>query len=94
MYYNRFRYCDPDAVRFISQDPVGLAGGLNLYQYAPNPLSWIEPLGLSKCKVIEAKNRPEAINLARQHSQVPGSSRGGKDIHIDELNATSQFKNW
>ncbi|ECA5091598.1 type IV secretion protein Rhs, partial [Salmonella enterica subsp. enterica serovar Menston] len=33
--------------RFVSQDPIGLSGGLNLYQYAPNPLSWVDPLGLS-----------------------------------------------
>jgi uncharacterized protein RhaS with RHS repeats len=32
---------------------VGLAGGLNLYAYAPNPLSWIDPLGLSKCGFTE-----------------------------------------
>lgn len=32
----------------MALDPVGLAGGLNNYQYAPNPLSWIDPLGL-KC---------------------------------------------
>nr|WP_077946559.1 hypothetical protein [Salmonella enterica] len=25
---------------------MGLRGGLNLYQYAPNPLSWIDPWGL------------------------------------------------
>ncbi|POU42826.1 DUF4237 domain-containing protein [Pantoea sp. PSNIH4] len=28
-------------------DPIGLKGGWNLYQYAPNPLGWIDPLGLS-----------------------------------------------
>ncbi|WP_314725855.1 HNH endonuclease, partial [Serratia entomophila] len=33
--------------RFTTQDPIGLRGGLNLYQYAPNPLMWVDPLGLS-----------------------------------------------
>lgn len=44
------RYYDPDCGRFTQPDPIGLAGGLNLYQYAPNPLTWIDPWGLSKCK--------------------------------------------
>ena len=48
LHYNRFRYYDPDAGRFVSQDPIGLAGGVNLYQYAPNPLSWVDPLGLAR----------------------------------------------
>ncbi|EOI3446023.1 RHS repeat-associated core domain-containing protein [Cronobacter turicensis] len=48
MHYNRFRYYDPDAERFISLDPIGLACGINLYQYAPNPLVWVDPLGLRK----------------------------------------------
>ena len=46
LHYNRFRYYDPDCGRFVSQDPIGLAGGNNLYQYAPNPSGWIDPLGL------------------------------------------------
>ncbi len=47
LHYNRFRYYDPDAGRLISQNPPGLAGGINLYQYTPNPLVWVDPLGLS-----------------------------------------------
>ncbi|HFG0891774.1 TPA: RHS repeat-associated core domain-containing protein, partial [Salmonella enterica] len=47
LHYNLFRYYAPECGRFVSQDPIGLAGGINLYQYAPNPLSWIDPLGLS-----------------------------------------------
>lgn len=44
---NRYRYYDPNAGRFESKDPIGLAGGLNAFQYAPNPISWIDPFGLS-----------------------------------------------
>ncbi len=47
LHYNTFRYYDPDGGRFTTPDPIGLRGGINLYQYAPNPLSWIDPLGLS-----------------------------------------------
>jgi uncharacterized protein RhaS with RHS repeats len=35
-------------MHFISPDPIGLAGGLNLYAYASDPVNWIDPLGL-KC---------------------------------------------
>ncbi|EPB6469190.1 RHS repeat-associated core domain-containing protein [Cronobacter dublinensis] len=45
LHYNRSRYYDPDAGRFISQDPPGPAGGINLYQYAPNPLFVPNPTG-------------------------------------------------
>ncbi|WP_130910191.1 RHS repeat-associated core domain-containing protein [Pseudomonas sp. Sample_9] len=48
LHYNRYRYYDPEVGRFISQDPIGLAGGLNVYQYAPNPVQWIDPLGLAR----------------------------------------------
>ncbi|MBP6563160.1 MAG: DUF4150 domain-containing protein [Neisseriaceae bacterium] len=47
LHYNLLRYYEPRLGRFINQDPVGLAGGMNVYQYAPNPMSWIDPLGLS-----------------------------------------------
>ncbi|WP_311538885.1 RHS repeat domain-containing protein [Weeksella virosa] len=45
LHYNTFRYYDPELGRFISQDPIGLMGGINLYQYAPNPVEWVDPLG-------------------------------------------------
>ena len=46
LHYNRFRYFDPDLGMFISRDPIGLMGGSNVFQYAPNPTGWIDPLGL------------------------------------------------
>ena len=45
LHYNLHRYYDPDVGRFMVTDPIGAGGGINLYQYAPNPLSWIDPLG-------------------------------------------------
>jgi len=45
LHYNTFRYYDPDIGRFTTPDPIGLDGGLNLYQYAPNPIMWIDPWG-------------------------------------------------
>ena len=49
LHYNRHRYYDPNCGQFTTQDPVGLLGGMNAYQYAPNPLTWVDPWGLS-CK--------------------------------------------
>ncbi|WP_434779528.1 RHS repeat-associated core domain-containing protein [Neisseria sp. Ec49-e6-T10] len=36
LHYNLMRYYDADSGRFSNQDPIGLLGGDNLYQYAPN----------------------------------------------------------
>ncbi|EIQ5544582.1 RHS repeat-associated core domain-containing protein [Escherichia coli] len=65
LYYNLFRYYAPECGRFISQDPIGLRGGLNLYAYAPNPLKYIDPLGLCKTDV-ENKNPYGTYRPARQ----------------------------
>ncbi|WP_183154015.1 RHS repeat-associated core domain-containing protein, partial [Pseudomonas syringae group genomosp. 3] len=46
LHYNTFRYYDPEIGRFITQDPIGLSGGDNLYLYAPNPYGWVDPWGL------------------------------------------------
>ena len=45
--YNRHRYFDAQIASFLSQDPIGLAGGGNPYRYGPNVWSWSDPLGLS-----------------------------------------------
>lgn len=47
MHYNLFRYYDPHIGRFTQQDPIGLAGGDNLYQFAANAQGHIDVLGLS-----------------------------------------------
>ncbi|MEY7126622.1 RHS repeat-associated core domain-containing protein, partial [Enterobacter cloacae] len=48
LYYNRHRYYDPQQGRYITQDPIGLRGGWNLYQYPLNPVVNIDPLGVAE----------------------------------------------
>jgi RHS repeat-associated protein len=49
LYYNRFRYYDPTLGQYISQDPIGLKGGIATYAYVRSPTTWKDPLGLSGC---------------------------------------------
>ncbi len=47
LYYMRARYYDANVGRFISEDPAGFAGGLNLYAYVGgNPILLVDPSGL------------------------------------------------
>nr|WP_237397765.1 RHS repeat-associated core domain-containing protein [Gilliamella sp. Pas-s25] len=49
LHYNLNRYYDPFTGRYITQDPLGILGGLNSYQYAgSDPINWVDPLGLVK----------------------------------------------
>ena len=57
LHYNRFRYYDSDVGMFISRDPIGLLGGSNVFQYAPNPVMWIDPFGLA-CLTYNHKLKP------------------------------------
>uniref|UniRef100_UPI000ACA1D27 HNH/ENDO VII family nuclease n=1 Tax=Pantoea sp. A4 TaxID=1225184 RepID=UPI000ACA1D27 len=61
LHYNLFRYYDADSMHFISPDPIGLAGGLNLYAYAPDPVNWADPWGLSTCSTGSGKYQAENV---------------------------------
>ncbi|SDQ79443.1 RHS repeat-associated core domain-containing protein [Pseudomonas grimontii] len=71
LHYNTFRFYDPDVGRFTTPDPIGLMGGLNLYQYSPNPVSYIDPLGLTGCQLAAAMKKktglPRPPNSAAHH---------------------------
>jgi RHS repeat-associated protein len=48
LHYNLHRYYDPRIGRYLTPDPIGLAGSLNFYDYPRDPINWVDPLGL-KC---------------------------------------------
>lgn len=46
LHYNRYRYYEPHSARYVSKDPIGLEGGLNIMNYVINPNQLIDPMGL------------------------------------------------
>jgi len=48
LHYNYFRYYNPQTGRYITPDPIGLEGGINLFTYVGNnPINWVDPFGLT-----------------------------------------------
>ncbi|MCW7541292.1 polymorphic toxin type 30 domain-containing protein [Aquabacterium sp. A7-Y] len=68
LHYNRHRYYDPSLEQFISQDPLGLEAGVNVYRFAPNVGSWVDPYGLT----CQARLRGRTVEVNRP---VPGTGR-------------------
>ncbi|EBS5767733.1 hypothetical protein DU226_19390 [Salmonella enterica subsp. enterica serovar Enteritidis] len=83
LHYNLFRYYAPECGRFVSQDPIGLRGGLNLYQYAPNPIRWIDPLGLYNGEGIRT---PGEYTVYYQHQLPTGDYTKSDDYHFKNAN--------
>ena len=49
LYYYRARYYHTDLQRFISEDPIQFAGGVNFFVYVANaPTGFVDPRGLDK----------------------------------------------
>lgn len=81
LHYNRHRYYNPNTGRFLTPDPIGLAGGLNNYQYVPNPTGWVDPLGL----VSLAKEEPNG-NQWESIPKLPQDEPGSflyRGVHAD-----------
>uniref|UniRef100_UPI0030DB02C0 RHS repeat domain-containing protein n=2 Tax=unclassified Pseudomonas TaxID=196821 RepID=UPI0030DB02C0 len=77
LHYNRHRYYNPDLGRYLTPDPVKLAGGSNAYLYVPNPTGWADPLGLNscpggeKCKPKIEAEEPETKAKANYGESLP-----------------------
>ncbi|EPO5361178.1 RHS repeat-associated core domain-containing protein, partial [Escherichia coli] len=73
LYYNRHRYYDPLQGRYITQDPIGLKGGWNFYQYPLNPVQYIDPLGLADMNFYdESLRRNVSLHAATDKINIPG----------------------
>jgi RHS repeat-associated protein len=100
LHYNRFRYYDPSLGRYLEPDPQGLAGGLNLYAYAHNPLVGVDLRGLSDvCPVtgrplrepdadgVDVESGPRTVRDASGRLRV-ASGEAGAGQYVGDPNAT------
>ncbi|WP_350029728.1 RHS repeat-associated core domain-containing protein [Caballeronia sp. AZ1_KS37] len=99
--YNRYRYYDSSSGRYITQDPIGFAGGVNLYQYAPNPIGWIDPLGLTAAGSLHTSGtaRPPLTGAAPNSIYTKSNATGTVAVqnsvydHNGDLIGQVDFKN-
>lgn len=82
-HYNRLRYYLPAAGIFISQDPIGLNGGWNLFRYAPNPIDWIDPFGLMGFRVAARTDNGVSLGKRLKRKQAIKRVQRGQDVFAD-----------
>ena len=85
--YNRYRYYDPLLGRYTTPDPIGFEGGTNLYAYGPNPINWVDPLGLQVCDIQpkcswNKKQQEDAKKKARASNKQIDKLGNGKGVPI------------
>ena len=92
LHYNCFRYYDPATTSFVSQDPIGLAGGWNLYNYVKNPINWIDPFGLDAAIDDDgffAKSNEYGRGNGRGRVRIP--YQGGRSRDFTQANRAAGF---
>ena len=93
LHYNTFRYYDPDIGRFISPDPIGLEGGINLGSYSPNPTMWIDPWGWCIKKNAAAGKTWEGKVTSTAQAKY-GAPNVQEQVYIRPLDSTGKPANY
>jgi RHS repeat-associated protein len=84
LHYNWNRYYDPATGRYLTPDPIGLAGGINLFIYTSNnPINFIDPWGLATYMINRQLGGKRAKHSHNQisHTYIAVTDDNGKVIH-------------
>lgn len=63
--YNRFRYYPPETGAHISQNPISIAGGLNVHVYVHDSNSSVASLGLSSTPITFTSGSGQTHQVSR-----------------------------
>jgi RHS repeat-associated protein len=87
LYYNRFRYYNPEEGLYISQDPIGIAGdNATLYAYVKDPNIWVDVWGLDCVRVVNGVEiHGKGQSTGPGHAQL-------SEILANKLAMTGKFK--
>ncbi|MGH9874446.1 MAG: RHS repeat-associated core domain-containing protein, partial [Pyrinomonadaceae bacterium] len=92
LYYYRGRYYSPSLQRFISEDPIGLLGGINLFAYVDNnPVSYRDPFGFDKDgdDIVDAlKDFVREVKKFIRDTVIPGAAMEPVGPILDTLPLT------
>ncbi len=96
LYYVRNRWYDPVDNRFVSEDPIGLAGGINTYAYVGNdPMNFRDPWGLDptieKCIAELMEQRSEGSLMWTDETIRKACGAGGGSLVLDGLTVRSRI---
>jgi RHS repeat-associated protein len=90
--YNFHRHYDPEAGRYASADPLGLAAGPNPHRYVHNPWDLIDPLGLMACSLYHytnAKGQEGILNSGELRPSTkannPNDARYGDGQYLTDI---------
>ena len=84
LHYNLMRYYEPEAVRFMNQDPIGLLGGENLYLFVPNAQIWIDYWGLARLTYRHTIKPDKNTNISELRRQIRGQIKAMNKIIQEE----------
>ena len=86
LYYFRVRWYEPETGRWLSPDPIGISGGLNLYAFCGNdPVNFVDPWGLAHFGTRPLNVRGGRLGYEVISGKIPGLDIFDMEIYHENL---------